>query len=303
MDARGFGLISALVCAGVATGAVAQSNGWQSASNPDGTFRMQIPASWQPEPASDSGGIIFISGPTDPSGFAFTVHGPPAPGGVSTGSIEAAALTGMEQGGLKADNHETAYVLLSGPTAVTVPGADLAVKAEASFLDDDGTPEHEWDIIAVGSPTVGYSLTLRIPVSYDTSYPYIAQGILGSFQLTQRAAAVAPPSALNNVPAAPPPASAPVTSPATPGPTVAAAPFSDGTYIVGSDIQAGTYRAPGGDSCYWARLSGFDGTTAEILANNEGQTSPIVTIRPSDAGFQTSGCGSWQPTPFGFGGS
>jgi dipeptidyl aminopeptidase/acylaminoacyl peptidase len=69
--------------------------------------------------------------------------------------------------------------------------------------------------------------------------------------------------------------------------------FGEGTFIVGTDIAAGTYRAPGGDGCYWARLSGFSGSLDEIIANDIPTGSAIVTIKSSDKGFSTSGCGTW----------
>lgn len=70
--------------------------------------------------------------------------------------------------------------------------------------------------------------------------------------------------------------------------------FSDGTHRVGSDIQAGTYRNSGTTSCYWARLSGFSGTTDSILANANPDGQAIVTISDSDAAFQSQRCGTWQ---------
>jgi hypothetical protein len=67
--------------------------------------------------------------------------------------------------------------------------------------------------------------------------------------------------------------------------------FGPGTYIVGTDIDPGTYSAPGGDTCYWARLSGFGGTTSDILANANPTGSVVVTIAASDKGFESTGCG------------
>lgn len=68
----------------------------------------------------------------------------------------------------------------------------------------------------------------------------------------------------------------------------------DGTYIVGTDLAAGTWKSSGGDACYWARLSGFAGSLNQIIANNNvfGK-STLVTIRSTDKGFETSGCGTW----------
>jgi hypothetical protein len=71
--------------------------------------------------------------------------------------------------------------------------------------------------------------------------------------------------------------------------------FGNGTFIVGTDIQPGTYRTTGGSNCYYARLSGFGGTSGEIIANaNTDGSGAIVTIEPSDVGFQSSGCNTWE---------
>lgn len=69
--------------------------------------------------------------------------------------------------------------------------------------------------------------------------------------------------------------------------------FGDGTFIVGSDVQPGTYRNNGTSGCYYARLSGFDGTTGNILANGNSDSQVIITIKPTDKGFESSGCGTW----------
>lgn len=70
--------------------------------------------------------------------------------------------------------------------------------------------------------------------------------------------------------------------------------FDEGTYIVGTDIEAGTWEADASDGCYWARLKGFKGTLSEIIANDfRDSGTSIVNIRASDAGFTTSGCGTW----------
>lgn len=71
------------------------------------------------------------------------------------------------------------------------------------------------------------------------------------------------------------------------------APFSDGVYIVGTDIAPGTWRTSGGDSCYWERTSGFGGTLDQTVANDFTSGSAVVTISAGDAGFRTSGCGTW----------
>jgi hypothetical protein len=82
-------------------------------------------------------------------------------------------------------------------------------------------------------------------------------------------------------------------APITASPT---APFGNGVYIVGSDIAAGTWQAGGGPDCYWQRMSGFGGTLSEIIANWFGAGPQIVTIAPTDAGFQAQDCGTWTKT-------
>ena len=77
---------------------------------------------------------------------------------------------------------------------------------------------------------------------------------------------------------------------------LSAIPFEgDGTYIVGTDLKAGTYaNSPVGDNCYWARLKNFGGTLTGVLANDNASGRAIVTIKKSDKGFTTSGCGTWK---------
>ena len=65
--------------------------------------------------------------------------------------------------------------------------------------------------------------------------------------------------------------------------------------MVGSQVVPGTYRTAGSSTCYWARLASLD--TDNILANNDMDGQQIVTISPSDAAFQSTGCGTWTPEP------
>lgn len=71
------------------------------------------------------------------------------------------------------------------------------------------------------------------------------------------------------------------------------APFSDGSFIVGTDIGAGTWGAPGGANCYWERQSGFSGEFSDVIANDGGVATPVVTVSASDVGFLSDGCGTW----------
>ena len=70
--------------------------------------------------------------------------------------------------------------------------------------------------------------------------------------------------------------------------------FDDGTYLVDKDIAAGVYHAPGGEFCYWERLSGLSGDFEDILANGAGERRIIIEIRESDVAFKSSGCGTWR---------
>lgn len=83
----------------------------------------------------------------------------------------------------------------------------------------------------------------------------------------------------------------------TPTPIPQAAPkapkeesYPEGTYEVGVDIQPGKYVSrDNSDGCYWARLSAND----DIKANDIRSGQSVVTIRKSDAKFETSGCNPW----------
>ncbi len=69
--------------------------------------------------------------------------------------------------------------------------------------------------------------------------------------------------------------------------------FGEGTFIIGTDLEPGTYRNTGGDSCYWARLSNFEGGLNSVIANDNTQGTTIVEIQAGDRGFKSSRCGSW----------
>ncbi|MDQ3690912.1 MAG: hypothetical protein M3406_12950 [Chloroflexota bacterium] len=55
-------------------------------------------------------------------------------------------------------------------------------------------------------------------------------------------------------------------------------------------------RSEGGNEfgCYVARLSGFSGTLDEIISNDiSSEGGLVITVAASDAGFETTGCGTW----------
>lgn len=79
---------------------------------------------------------------------------------------------------------------------------------------------------------------------------------------------------------------------ATPG-----QPFGDGTYILDVDIAPGRYRAATPESCHWTRLYTFGGEHSYGhgpwgYSLWSGRSS-VVDIAPSDAGFMSTGCGTW----------
>ena len=101
-------------------------------------------------------------------------------------------------------------------------------------------------------------------------------------------------------PATTAPRAATPTTRSAPAPTttVAAGPkTSFGDWTVGKEIAAGTYATTGGPNCYWERQADFTGSTNSTLANDNASGPVIVTITPSDAGFQSQGCGTWSSLP------
>ncbi len=69
--------------------------------------------------------------------------------------------------------------------------------------------------------------------------------------------------------------------------------FGDGIFIIGTDISPGTYRSSGSEGCYYSRLRGFSGALGDIIANENTDSSAVVTIAATDKGFKSSRCGTW----------
>lgn len=69
--------------------------------------------------------------------------------------------------------------------------------------------------------------------------------------------------------------------------------FGAGAYIVGTGMEPGTYRSSGGNNCYWERLRDFTGGMNSIIANGNTNNPTVVTITPTDDGFQSQSCGTW----------
>jgi len=69
----------------------------------------------------------------------------------------------------------------------------------------------------------------------------------------------------------------------------------EGKWVLGAHINPGTYQAPGGDACYWERLSGVSGTPDDVIANDLPSGQAVVEIDPGDFAFNSTGCGEWAP--------
>ena len=80
-------------------------------------------------------------------------------------------------------------------------------------------------------------------------------------------------------------------------PVIAATPkpvhFGDGVWHVPGEVAPGTYRATTPKGCYWARLLGPSGEARDVIATDLTDAPAIVTIRPEDYGFESTGCGKW----------
>lgn len=69
-----------------------------------------------------------------------------------------------------------------------------------------------------------------------------------------------------------------------------------GVWMVGAQVTPGTYLVAANSGCYWERLNGFSGNSADIIDNEFAGSSgqELVTILSTDTGFHTDGdCGTW----------
>lgn len=72
----------------------------------------------------------------------------------------------------------------------------------------------------------------------------------------------------------------------------------DGDFRVGSGIEPGTYRSTGatGGSCHWERTKVAKHGLGSVIADDDTTGTAVVTIRPTDAYFKSTGCGGWKKT-------
>ncbi|WP_460966770.1 hypothetical protein [Pedococcus soli] len=68
-----------------------------------------------------------------------------------------------------------------------------------------------------------------------------------------------------------------------------------GTYLVGKGIAPGTYESAGATQgeCSWSRLRDLDGKATAVIQRGAGTGKAVVTIRSSDAFFETAHCQNW----------
>ena len=140
------------------------------------------------------------------------------------------------------------------------------------------------------TPVLAPTPTTPVPIATPTPSPTLAPTPTFLPTLTP---VLAPTPTPLVVPTLRPTATSAPTPTATITPTPAPqAGFGDGTWLIHTDVVPGLYSAPGGDSCYWERLSGFG--DSDIIANGFGSIRPVVEISPEDQGFSTSDCGRWR---------
>jgi len=70
--------------------------------------------------------------------------------------------------------------------------------------------------------------------------------------------------------------------------------FGPGTWAIGEQILPGTYSAPGGAGCFWATVTGFDGSQASISAIARPEPGPVVvTLTTDNTGIVSDNCGNF----------
>ena len=121
-------------------------------------------------------------------------------------------------------------------------------------------------------------------------------GASSTGSMTATVTAPAPPPV--SVAATVPPAETPESEPA---PTTRTS-FDNGMFVVGTDIQPGTYSSAGPINpslglCSYIRLKDTSGDLAKDSIGGGSSPGPaVVTIKDSDAAFQSVNCKTWTKT-------
>ena len=201
-----------------------------------------------------------------------------------------------DEGGSLADNHDRKNIIQQqqSPTETATPSkVEATIAPGTSYTVQSGDTLGEISRKAYGSPNYWSAICIlnslpdcgRIEVGDTLTIPTNAQAdtILAGTPTAEPAQVQTPSLA------------ATASSTATPKLTIGF-PLSTvpaGTWITGEEVPAGMYSAPGGDQCSWKRLSGFSGTSDDIIAEGFGEIRPIVEIAETDKGFATMDCGNW----------
>lgn len=151
-------------------------------------------------------------------------------------------------------------------------------------------------LAAYGSTLPKSTQQVAAPTAIQQAPPAVVDKPADQPTLAPTVAPTSAPPPTNEPTAAPTPRpTAPPTATAVPPtPTPSVPNFGEGTKLVGTDIQPGTYRSKNsGTGCYWARLTGMGGTTAEIIANDNAFGPALVTIEATDTGFISRRCAQW----------
>ena len=165
-----------LVSMGFARRASAQAPGWRLIA--DNGYQFLVPATWTKLPVPQVGGIIVDS--MNGSGIAYVLVLPaPFPLGTPA-QISSLTLSAL----LAPTGTETSYTVVSAAAPTQVPGADAAANGQGNYLDStNAVLTNEYEIAAIRGSGL-YALLIDVPASYDRQYPYLAQAILNSFQVT-----------------------------------------------------------------------------------------------------------------------
>jgi hypothetical protein len=191
----------------------------------------------------------------------------------------------------QAKKESTVVVIIPSATTVPtmVPSSTPEPTKQATYtsLPQTSTPAPS-ATNAVAPKVIAVAPTVKAPAA-SVPPTKVAAATIAPTQVAPTPAPTIAPTAI------PMPTQVPPTLAPTAVPTAApkASTFRNGTFKVGVDIAPGTYRNPKSYGCYWARLSGFGGTLDEILANDNTDGPTVVTILPTDKGFESSRCGLW----------
>jgi hypothetical protein len=73
--------------------------------------------------------------------------------------------------------------------------------------------------------------------------------------------------------------------------------FGPGSWAIGEQILPGRYTAPGGEGCFWATVTAFDGSQTSISAIARPESGPVeVTLTTNDTGVVSDNCGIFSRT-------